>query len=82
MLVPEDRRLAVTAEIFGRWFPTRIEPLVLSHTERRSRDYKGGYRYFYTEQRWILLGTFHRQNFPCHFGLTTTAADDPRLVTR
>lgn len=47
-LVPEDRRLAVTAEVFGVWFPTRIEPVVFSFAERLSRDYKGGYWEFWT----------------------------------
>jgi len=47
LLVPEDRRLAVTAEVFGVWFPTRIEPVVYTITERLSRDYKGGYWDFY-----------------------------------
>ena len=47
-LVPEDRRLAVTAELFGVWFPTRIEPVVFSLAERLSEDYHGGYWEFYT----------------------------------
>jgi hypothetical protein len=47
-LVPEDRRLAVTAELFGVWFPTRIEPVVYSFAERLSKDYDGGYWDFYT----------------------------------
>ena len=47
-LVPEDRRLAVTAELFGTWFPMRIEPVVYTITERLSKDYYGGYWEFYT----------------------------------
>jgi hypothetical protein len=47
-LVPEDRRLAVTAELFGVWFPTRIEPVVYTFAERLSKDYQGGYWAFYT----------------------------------
>jgi hypothetical protein len=42
-LVPEDRRLAVTAELFGMRFPTRIEPVVFAFAERLSKDYRGGY---------------------------------------
>lgn len=48
MLVPEDRRLAVTVELFGVWFPTRIEPVVFTFAERLSEDYTGGYWDFYT----------------------------------
>ena len=48
VLVPEDRRLAVTAELFGAWFPTRIEPVVYTFAERLSKDYTGGYWDFYT----------------------------------
>ena len=47
-LVPEDRRLAVTAELFGTWFPMRIEPFIYTVTERLSSDYQGGYWEFYT----------------------------------
>jgi len=48
MLVPENRRLAVTAELFGVWFPMRIEPVIYSFAERLSGDYKGGYWDFHT----------------------------------
>jgi hypothetical protein len=48
MLVPENRRLAVTAELFGKWFPTRLEPVVYTFAERLSKDYQGGYWEFYT----------------------------------
>ena len=47
-LVPENRRLAVTAELFGTWFPTRIAPVVFSLAERLSGDCKGGYWDFQT----------------------------------
>ena len=47
-LVPEDRRLAVTAELFGTWFPMRIEPFVYTITERLTKDYHGGYCEFWT----------------------------------
>jgi hypothetical protein len=48
MLVPEDQRLAVTAELFGVWFPMRIEPVVFSFAERLSTDYTGGFWDFFT----------------------------------
>jgi hypothetical protein len=47
-LVPEYRRLAVTAELFGAWFPTRVEPVVYAFAERLSKDYRGGYWEFWT----------------------------------
>jgi hypothetical protein len=47
-LVPEDRRLAVTAELFGVHFPLRIEPVVYGITERMTQGkYSGGYWNFY-----------------------------------
>ena len=46
--VPEDRRMHITAEIFGTRFPTRIEPVVYTVTERMAQDYRGGYWEFYT----------------------------------
>ena len=41
------RRLTITAELFGAWFPMRIEPVVFSFAERLSKDYTGGYWEFY-----------------------------------
>jgi hypothetical protein len=38
----------VTVELFGVWFPTRIEPVVFTFAERLSKDYHGGYWEFYT----------------------------------
>jgi hypothetical protein len=46
-LVPEDQRLAVTAGLFGAYFPLAIEPVVFSITERMAKDYHGGYWNFY-----------------------------------
>jgi len=43
VLVPEDRRLAVTAERFGVWFPMRLEPVVFSFAERLSKDSNEGH---------------------------------------
>ena len=48
MLVPEDQRLTIKEKLFGVWFPTRIEPVVYTITERLSGDYKGVYWEFYT----------------------------------
>jgi hypothetical protein len=45
-LVPEDQRLAVTAELFGAHFPLAIEPVVYGITERMAEDYHGGYWQF------------------------------------
>jgi hypothetical protein len=46
-LVPEEQRLAVTADLFGAHFPLAIEPVVFSITERMAQDYHGGYWNFY-----------------------------------
>ena len=46
-LVSEDRRLAITADLFGTWFPTRIEPVVYTFSEPLTEDYNGGYWEFY-----------------------------------
>ena len=47
-LVPEDRRMAVTAELFGTWFPMRIEPVIYTFAGRLSEAYTGGYWEFWT----------------------------------
>jgi hypothetical protein len=47
-LIPEDKRLAVTAELFGAHFPLRLEPVIYGVTERMAQDYHGGYWQFYT----------------------------------
>ena len=48
-LVPEDQRLAITAELFGVHFPLRIEPVVYGITERMTQArYRGGFWHFYT----------------------------------
>jgi hypothetical protein len=47
-LVPEDQRLAVTAELFGAQFPLTIEPVVYGITERMAENYHGGYWLMYT----------------------------------
>jgi hypothetical protein len=47
-LVPEEQRLAVTAELFGAHFPLAIEPVIYGITERMAEDYHGGYWLMYT----------------------------------
>jgi len=47
-LVPEAQRIAVTATMFGPWFPLQIEPVVYSIAEQMAEDYCGGYWQFYT----------------------------------
>ena len=47
-LVPEDQRLAVTAELFGAHFPLVIEPVIYGVVERIAEDYHGGYWQFYS----------------------------------
>jgi hypothetical protein len=47
-LVPEEQRLAVTAQLFGAHFPLQIEPVIYGITERMAQDYHGGYWQFYT----------------------------------
>ncbi len=47
-LVPEDQRIAVTASLFGPWFPLQIEPIVYSIAEAMASGYQGGYWQLYT----------------------------------
>ena len=46
-LVLEGQRIAVTATMFGPWFPLQIEPVVYSIAEQMAEDYCGGYWQFY-----------------------------------
>lgn len=46
-LVDENKRLDVTAELFGINFPMRLEPFVYDFTEQIAREYSGGYWDFY-----------------------------------
>jgi len=43
----DARRLAKPAEIFGVYFPARVEPYVFGIARSLSRDYGGGYWEFY-----------------------------------
>lgn len=47
-LVPEYRRVSVTAKLFDYHFATRVEPLVFNMTSHLSKGYAGGYWAFYT----------------------------------
>jgi hypothetical protein len=47
-LVPEEQRLAVTADLFGAHFPLQLEPVIYGITERMAEDYHSGYWQFYT----------------------------------
>ncbi len=47
-LVSEDRRIDVTAELFGVHFPMRLEPTIYAMTDRLAEEYQGGYWEFYT----------------------------------
>jgi hypothetical protein len=45
--VSEDRRLDVTAKIFGLHFPLAIEPAIYMFADRLSSEYRGGYWHFH-----------------------------------
>ncbi len=47
-LVSEDRRIDVTAELFGTHFPMRLEPNIYAMADRLAQEYQGGYWEFYT----------------------------------
>jgi hypothetical protein len=46
-LVPEARRLRITATLFGVRFPLQLEPTVYQFSEFLSDDYRGGYWHFH-----------------------------------
>ena len=47
-LVADDQRTTVTADLFGVYFPLRLEPFTFSMASRLSEDYSGGYWQFYS----------------------------------
>ena len=47
-LVPDDRRMIITEELFGMAFPLQLEPVVYGITDRMAQDYTGGYWDFWT----------------------------------
>ena len=47
-IVPEHRRTAITADLFGVYFPLQLEPTIFSFASQLSEDYSGGYWRFYS----------------------------------
>lgn len=47
-LVPESQRLAITAELFGTFFPLKLEPTIYNITGQLAAAYTGGYWDFLT----------------------------------
>ena len=47
-LVPDGRRMAVAADLFGIHFPLRLEPVIYGVADRMAAEYHGGYWHFYT----------------------------------
>ncbi len=45
--VADDQRINITADLFGVYFPLRLEPFVYAMTSKLSDDYSGGYWRFY-----------------------------------
>ena len=46
--VTDDQRSNITADLFGVYFPLRLEPFIYGITSKLSDDYSGGYWHFYT----------------------------------
>jgi hypothetical protein len=46
-LVPDHERLSITADLFGFFFPMKLEPAIYHFADRLSEDYRGGYWTFY-----------------------------------
>lgn len=46
-IVIDEKRLKITADLFGVYFPMRLEPIVYAMTSKLSDDYNGGYWNFY-----------------------------------
>ncbi len=47
ILVPDNGRLSITANLFGFLFPMKLEPVIYHFAETLSEDYCGGYWAFY-----------------------------------
>ncbi len=45
--VADDQRINITGDLFGVYFPLRLEPFVYAMTSKLSDDYSGGYWQFY-----------------------------------
>ncbi len=48
LLVADDQRTNITADLFGVYFPLQLEPFVYAITSKLSEDYSGGYWHFYS----------------------------------
>lgn len=46
-LIPEPLRVKVTGDLFGSYFPLRLEPCIFGLARQLSTDYHGGYWEFY-----------------------------------
>lgn len=46
-IVTDEKRVKITADLFGVFFPLRLEPFVYAMTSKLSDDYGGGYWNFY-----------------------------------
>ncbi len=46
--VSDDQRISITVDLFGVYFPMRLEPFVYAMTSKLSDDYGGGYWQFYS----------------------------------
>ena len=46
--VADEQRINLTADLFGAYFPLRLEPFVFGITSTLSEDYSGGYWHFYS----------------------------------
>ncbi len=45
--VPEGQRLSITADLFGAFFPMRLEPAIFNLAGQLAESYNGGYWLFY-----------------------------------
>lgn len=45
--VADEQRSNITAELFGSYFPMRIEPLIFALAEEMGHEYRGGLWQFY-----------------------------------
>ncbi|WP_243391614.1 antirestriction protein [Pseudohalioglobus lutimaris] len=63
-LIPEDQRLSATADLFGTFFPLRLEPVIYGITDRMAEDYHGGYWLYYLLENG---GFYMAPNWEQHF---------------
>ena len=46
--VPDNERIKISSDLFGFFFPMRLEPAIYYFSENLSEDYEGGLWQFYT----------------------------------